>query len=334
MASRSPESYSRVEDRSEIAGESAALELAEAIREACVAELVNAFEDASISGLCTAGALEAGTGALRRVDLEKIARPAADFVRAERESLLARERSARAAALRASQAKADFLAVMSHELRTPLTAIMGYAELLQMGVPDPISAAACTQVERIEESARQLRELVEEVLSFAGLESGELEAEGASCDLCQICREAVAVAAPEAERKSLPLRLRTPPEPIHAVTDAAKLRKVLVNLLLNGVKFTPEGELALELARDEHHASFRVRDTGIGIPEDALERIFEPFDQVQEVVTRDAGGVGLGLAISQRVVRLLGGEIFVESRPRQGTTVEVRLPLGTGTRSR
>ncbi|HEX2189886.1 MAG TPA: ATP-binding protein [Longimicrobiaceae bacterium] len=305
--------------------------VAEAVRRACVQAARDGYEQAAISGLCAEGAAEAAVDAVRMLDVAALARAEAGDAEAgadaERASLRDAERTARAEAERAGRAKSDFLAVMSHELRTPLTAIMGYAELLQMGVPDPLTDGARGQVERIDQAARHLLALIEEILAFSRMEAGREEAEPVRADLAEVAREAAVFVHPLAHRKGLSLRVRGPDLPLHAATDRGKLRQVLVNLLFNAIKFTPQGEVALEVETAGGTALLHVRDTGVGIAPEHLERIWEPFWQVQAVDTREVGGTGLGLPLSRRIARLLGGEIAVESTPGRGSTFTVRLPL-------
>ncbi|MBV9772550.1 MAG: PAS domain-containing protein [Gemmatimonadetes bacterium] len=248
-------------------------------------------------------------------------------VEEERERLLAREREARTEAERANRTKSDFLAVMSHELRTPLTAIMGYTELLQMGVPVAIPEAACNQVDRIDQAARHLLALIEEILTFSRIEAGQEGVRATLADLVEVAREAAAFVQPLADRKGLAFGVRLPDTPLPVVTDPGKVRQVLVNLLFNAVKFTAEGEVRLEVEREGADAYLHVSDTGIGIAPEHLERIFEPFWQAQQVNTRDVGGTGLGLSISRRIAHLLGGEVRVRSTVGRGTVFTVRLPL-------
>jgi len=246
---------------------------------------------------------------------------------AERLRLLDAESEARAEAERANRTKADFLAVMSHELRTPLTAVMGYAELLLMGVPEPLSEGTRSHVDRIDQAARHLLALIEEILSFSRIEAGREEVRPTDADVAEVAREAAAFVQPLARRKGLALRVRVPDRPLCAVIDRGKLRQVLVNLLFNAIKFTARGEVALEVEPDGPAALMHVRDTGVGIAPGDLERIWEPFWQAQPANTREVGGTGLGLSISRRTVHLLGGDIAVASEPGRGSVFTVRLPL-------
>ena len=227
----------------------------------------------------------------------------------------------------ADEAKSDFLAVMSHELRTPLTAIIGYAELLQLGVPDPVTTRQHEQAERIEVSARHLLQLIEEILTLVTLESGVRRVQREEVDVNKLLRRAVSIIEPMARAKNLPIHVELAKgEPVLR-SDADKLLQILLNLLSNSVKFTEAGEIWLKGRTEEQLLLLEVTDTGIGMGPEHLQRIFEPFWQVERPITRRAGGTGLGLTISRRLADLLGAEIEVSSEPGQGSTFIVRVPL-------
>lgn len=240
---------------------------------------------------------------------------------------LAAERLARADAEAENRTKTEFLAIMSHELRTPLTAILGFAELLQMGVPAEIPVPARHQVDRIDSAARHLLQLIEEVLTFSRLEADREEQQPHAADLCELAREVADFVEPLAAKRKLAIRLCLPEAPLHAVVDQGKVRQILVNLLFNALKFTREGEVRLELEAAEQSTIFRVRDTGIGIAPENLGKVFEPFWQAEQGNTRERGGTGLGLAVCRRIANLLGGTLEVESTPGSGTTFTACLPL-------
>ncbi|HEX2202542.1 MAG TPA: CHASE domain-containing protein [Longimicrobium sp.] len=228
---------------------------------------------------------------------------------------------------RANRAKSQFLATMSHELRTPLNAVIGYADLLLAGIPEAIPEASQRQVERIGLASRHLLSVIEEILSHARIEAGRETVTAEEVDLGEVLREVSAIAEPLARDKRLVFRAPRRVEPATLVTDARKLRQILVNLLGNAVKFTASGEISFEVEPVGEWAEFRVRDTGIGIDPAHFDRIFEPFRQVDEASTRMAGGTGLGLSVSRHLARMLGGDVFVRSAPEEGSTFTLRLPL-------
>jgi PAS domain S-box-containing protein len=226
----------------------------------------------------------------------------------------------------ADQAKSDFLAVMSHELRTPLAAIMGYAELLQMGIPEVVPDAALRQVDRIEAAARHQLALIDEILTFSRLAANQEVLDWRRVDLALPVQEAAALVGPAAEKKGLAFRVVLPGDPVEITTDAGKLRQALSNLLFNAVQFTTAGEVELRVSADPENVLLEVHDTGIGIAAEHHERIFEPFWQVRQSSTREVGGAGLGLTVARRMIRLLGGELILESAVDRGATFSIRLP--------
>lgn len=227
----------------------------------------------------------------------------------------------------ANQSKTDLLAVISHDLRTPLNAIMGHAELLELGIPDTLSDAGRERVGRIRMSARHLLYLIDELLSFARLEAGREEVRLQDIDVCQLAQEVAAVVEPLALQRKLRFMLDLAPSPIVLRTDPDKLRQVLLNLAANAVKYTREGAVRFEV--NENAAAgvvLRMHDTGVGIRTEHLQRIFEPFWQADATQRNSENGTGLGLSVVQRIVRLLGGEVSVESEPGVGSTFTVILP--------
>jgi signal transduction histidine kinase len=227
----------------------------------------------------------------------------------------------------ATEAKSDFLAVMSHELRTPLTAIIGYAELIQLGVPDPVTPRQKEQAERIEVSSRHLLQLIEEILTLVTLESGERRLRQADFSANELLHRAYNIIEPMARAKDLALVVSEADGDPRITSDPDKLLQVLLNLLSNAVKFTARGEIHLNASVDDGCLVLAVSDAGIGMDEEHLRRIFEPFWQVERPITRSAGGTGLGLTISRRLADLLGAEIEVESQVGVGSTFRLRLPL-------
>jgi signal transduction histidine kinase len=245
----------------------------------------------------------------------------------EREAAAAQAvRDALATAEKASRAKSDFLAVMSHELRTPLNAIIGYASLLSDGVTAPVSDAQKTQLERIKGSASHLVGLIDEILTLSRIEAGREDLRPQTVSVASMLDAAAAMAAPLAAAKKLSFSIDPPGDSLVVETDQGKARQILVNLLSNALKFTERGQVAMRAVPDDGYVRFEVRDTGIGIAPEHLDRIFEEFWQVEQPTTRRAGGSGLGLSVSRRLAALLGGALSVESRVGEGSTFTLRLP--------
>ena len=248
----------------------------------------------------------------------------------ERARLFDAERVARDEAERANRAKSEFLAVMSHELRTPLNAIGGYAELMEMGIRGPVTPQQREDLRRVQTSQRHLLGLINEVLNYAKLETGTVHFDIVDVRVRDALSGAEALVSPQAQAKSLELVVHPCSPRLAARADSEKLRQILVNLLSNAVKFTDAGG-RVELSCNEHddRVEILVRDTGIGIAGDQLERIFEPFVQVRADLTRTAEGTGLGLAISRDLARGMNGDLTVSSAPGKGSTFTLTLPRGT-----
>jgi signal transduction histidine kinase/DNA-binding response OmpR family regulator len=257
------------------------------------------------------------------------------------------ERHARAGAEAAARAKAEFLATMSHEFRTPLNAILGYAQLLDMGVLGPASPAQHAPLVRLQSSARHLLRLVDDVLDVAKVDADRLEVRRDALMTGAAVAAAVTLVQPQATAKGVRLMdLGAGEAGVTFLGDEHRVRQVLVNLLSNAVKFTPTGgqvTIACGMADQPEPGSWapglpgeqegarswafiRVEDTGPGIPEEQAGTIFEPFVQGDGALTREQGGTGLGLAISRRLARLMGGDITVHSRPGEGAVFTLWLP--------
>jgi len=262
----------------------------------------------------------------------------------ERARQLTSEREARLEAEATSQAKSDFLAIMSHELRTPLNAVLGYSELMELGIAGPINDKQREQLGRIRMSSEHLLGFVNQLLDLAKVEAGRLSVVTAPSSRADAVDAAVALLQPQAEAKGLELvDVRPPGAPPNYIGDDSRVRQILLNLLSNAVKFTPPGgrvtidtgltdksEIGARLHAERKYVFFRITDTGIGIPEDKLLSVFDPFVQAESGTTRSIEGSGLGLTISRRLARLMGGDLTVRSKFGEGSVFTLCLPAELG----
>ncbi len=231
--------------------------------------------------------------------------------------------AASAAALAASRAKSEFLSSMSHEIRTPMNAILGTADLLS---ETPLNSDQSRYVGTLVSNGNALLELINSVLDLARMESGRLSLEVTALDVVEVVEKTIETLAVRADEKQLELTIRFAPDvPNRLVGDPLRLRQVVTNLVGNAIKFTDAGEVALHVERDPSsdnpgHLRFSVSDTGIGIGADKLANIFSAFTQADSSTTRKYGGSGLGLTIVERLVGLMGGQVWAESVPGKGST--------------
>jgi PAS domain S-box-containing protein len=230
------------------------------------------------------------------------------------------------AALAANRSKSNFLAVMSHELRTPLNAIIGYTEILLGGISGELTEEQRKQLGRVHTSADHLLQLIEEILTFAQMETGNEHIHPSDALLSDIVDQVLAIAEPLARDRGLVLHVRAPAADAMLFTDARKLRQIMLNLLSNAFKFTNEGSVTFSTTLSGDDLIVDITDTGIGIEPDDLNTIFRPFWQAEGPLTRHAGGTGLGLSVSRRLAELLGGTITVTSEPGVGSTFTLRVP--------
>jgi signal transduction histidine kinase len=265
----------------------------------------------------------ATTGSGRRYD-------AADLANAEplldRAALAIDNAALYEQALAANRAKSNFLAIISHELRTPLTAIMGYTDILSAGIAGTLGPRQAQYLDRVMVSARHLLRLIDEILTFSRLEVGRERTHQVRVPLREFARETANLVRPAMLDRRLEFTIELPPEDAYAETDPEKVRQVLLDLLLNAVKFTPHGRVTFRTHTREGNVYFDVQDTGIGIQRDDIERIFDPFWQAEDAMTRREGGTGIGLSVARRLAHLLGGDIEVRSTPGKGTLFTLRIP--------
>ncbi|MBI4516214.1 MAG: PAS domain S-box protein [Deltaproteobacteria bacterium] len=255
------------------------------------------------------------------VNFSSIQRDVSERVAAERQL---RELNAQLA--ETDRLKDAFLAAFSHELRTPLHVIMGYTEIMAETLGAQLDAAARGMFEAIGRNAGQLARLINETLDLARLRIDTLPLQLSTVDTGALVRELADSFAPLAASKHLRLTCEVPAAPIEAITDPLRLREVLGNLLDNAIKFTEAGEVRILATCDNGALVVEVQDTGIGVAGADIPRIFEDFRQLDDSPTRRYGGCGLGLAVSKRLLALLGGSIEVESEPGRGSCFRVRLP--------
>lgn len=233
----------------------------------------------------------------------------------------------------ASEAKSNFLASMSHELRTPLGAVIGYMDLLASEMVGPIAPLQKNYLGRVKAAAQHLIRVVEEILTFSRLEANKDSLNLETVDVVALVASVKEMFEPLTSAKGLALAISLPEEPMTLQTDVTKLRQILINLVGNAVKFTDEGRVEMELAVDDGRVQFHIRDTGPGITAANLERIFDPFTQLDQSLTRSKGGTGLGLSVSRRLAHLLGGELHVDSKRGQGTNFVLCLPRSVSRRT-
>jgi PAS domain S-box-containing protein len=237
------------------------------------------------------------------------------------------ERSARSAAEAANRAKSEFLANMSHELRTPLNAIGGYADLLAAEIRGPVNDEQLADLERIKRSQHHLLSLINDILNFAKIEAGRVQMTPRDVSMNEVLGQLEALVGPQLLEKRLRYDYLCCDSSYTAYVDPDRLQQVLLNLLSNAVKFTPAGgAIMVECSPDGDAMVVQVSDTGVGIPADKLESVFEPFVQLDRARWSGMIGTGLGLAISRDLARAMGGDLTARSTVDEGSTFTLRVP--------
>ena len=298
-----------------------------------IEELLDAFAASAVWPLSargrTIGALSMHTN--KELDIDTLQLMGAFAQQAalalERAGLYQAEQNARERADEANRAKSEFLAAMSHELRTPLNAIAGYADLIGMGVRGPVTQDQKDDLDRIKRSQQHLLGIINDILNFSRIEAGQATYDYESVRVDEVMEGVAHMVEPQAITKGLQLIVHECPPEVAVWADKSKVEQILLNLLSNAVKFTQAGSVTLSCdAGNPRAVEISSTDTGVGIPEAQLDKIFEPFVQVGRSLTQQREGTGLGLAISRDLARAMRGEITVSSELGKGSKFTLKLP--------
>jgi len=256
---------------------------------------------------------------------QEVEKRTAQLARATQEAQRAREMSDAA-----NKAKSQFLANMSHELRTPMNAIIGYSEMLMEEAEDLGEKQMVSDLKKIHAAGKHLLALINEVLDLSKVEAGKAELHLESFDIGKLAEEIMAICQPLVEKNRNSLKKVFPPVPGMMKADLTKVRQTIFNLLSNASKFTDKGTIGFEMRRESDGEKdwivFDVTDTGIGMTPEQQQKLFQPFQQAEASTTKKYGGTGLGLALSRRFARMMGGDITLRSEIGKGSTFTVRIP--------
>jgi len=223
--------------------------------------------------------------------------------------------------------KSEFLATMSHELRTPLNSIIGFTGIMLQGIPGELNTEQRKQLSMVNSSAKHLLGLINDILDLSRIESGKMEVSMERFHIQNVVSEVAQSLSPMISQKGLKIITQIPDETPEIYSDRKKVSQILLNLVHNAVKFTPAGEVRIECKFDSDNLEMSVADTGIGIKKEAMKLLFEAFRQIDGTVQRRYQGAGLGLYLCQKLVTLLGGNIWVESEYGKGSKFTFTLPL-------
>ncbi|MBN1831483.1 MAG: PAS domain S-box protein [Deltaproteobacteria bacterium] len=230
----------------------------------------------------------------------------------------------------ADRIKSAFLATMSHELRTPLNAIIGFTGIMLQELAGPLNEEQRKQMTMVQSSSRHLLALINDVLDISKIEAGQLELSLTSFELGPSIEKMVALVSPLSDKKGIELRMDIAENVKTVTADQRRLEQIILNLLNNAVKFTEQGHVVISCRRENDHYLLSVADTGIGMHQDELPGLFQPFHQIDTGLSRKHEGTGLGLSICKKLLNMMGGDINVESQWGQGSTFTIRFPQKTG----
>lgn len=263
---------------------------------------------------------------VRTLELQQINQEMEERIIKRTEELAATMEKAKAA----DRIKSAFLATMSHELRTPLNSIIGFTGIMLQGLAGPLNQEQNKQMSMVQNSARHLLSLINDVLDISKIEAGQLDLACVSFDLRASLEKIVKIVSPMAEKKGIELKLDIVDNTGAINTDQRRLEQIILNLLNNAVKFTEKGHVCVSCRMENNHYILSFSDTGIGMQPEEIPNLFQPFHQIDTGLARKREGTGLGLSICRKIIEIMGGSIGVESRWEHGSTFTVRIPLQTG----